>query len=74
MAGPRRPPAPGAGLRRPPLADLSVMAVRRWWSHASGPDGHGRAPKTYRLLRAIPNTAVADGLIARNPCWIHGGS
>ncbi len=54
------------------LADLSVMSVRRWWAHASGPDGHGRAPKTYRLLRAILNTAVTDGLIARNPCRIKG--
>jgi hypothetical protein len=33
-----------------PLAELSVMSVRRWWAKASGPDGHGRAPKTYRLL------------------------
>lgn len=55
-----------------PLAGLSVMAVRRWWAHASGPDGHGRAPKTYRLLRAILNTAVEDGLIARNPCRVKG--
>src|SRR5579875_3640613 len=28
-----------------PLADISVLAVRRWWSRSSGPDGHGRAPK-----------------------------
>jgi integrase len=55
-----------------PLADLTVMSVRRWWAHASGPDGHGRAPKTYRALRAILNTAVEDGLIPRNPCRIKG--
>jgi integrase len=55
-----------------PLADISVLIVRRWWSRASGPDGHGRAPKTYRLLRGILNTAVEDGLIARNPCRIKG--
>lgn len=55
-----------------PLADISVLTVRRWWSRASGPDGHGRAPKTYRLLRGILNTAVEDGLIARNPCRIKG--
>ena len=55
-----------------PLADISVLAVRRWWARASGPDGHGRAPKTYRLLRAILNTAVEDGLIPRNPCRIKG--
>jgi len=55
-----------------PLADISVLAVRRWWSLSSGPDGHGRAPKTYRLLRAVLNTAVEDGLIPRNPCRIKG--
>lgn len=55
-----------------PLAELSVMSVRRWWARASGPDGHGRAPKTYRLLRTILNAAVEDGLIPRNPCRIKG--
>lgn len=29
-----------------PLAEISIMSVRRWWARASGPDGHGRAPKT----------------------------
>ncbi len=28
-----------------PLADISALAVRRWWARASGPDGHGRAPR-----------------------------
>jgi Phage integrase SAM-like domain len=28
------------------------------------------AAKAYRLLRAIMNTAVDDGLIRRNPCRI----
>lgn len=28
--------------------------------------------KAYRLLRAILNTAVEDGLIRRNPCRIKG--
>ncbi len=41
-------------------------------TRASGPDGHGRAPKTYRLLRTTLNTAVEDGLIPRNPCRIKG--
>ena len=54
------------------LADISLLAVRRWWAQASGPEGHGRAPKTYRLLRVILNTAVDDGLIARNPCRVKG--
>src|ERR1700732_4171831 len=55
-----------------PLTDISVISVRRWWARASGPDGHGRAPKSYRLLRTILNAAVQDGLIPRNPCRIKG--
>lgn len=29
--------------------------------------------KAYRLLKAIMNTAVSDGLVKRNPCTIKGG-
>lgn len=29
--------------------------------------------KAYRLLKAIMNTAVSDGMIKRNPCTIKGG-
>jgi len=31
-----------------------------------------QAAKSYRVLRAIMNTAVSDGLITRNPCTIRG--
>ena len=31
-----------------------------------------QAAKSYRVLRAILNTAVSDGLITRNPCTIRG--
>jgi integrase len=55
-----------------PVSGMTVMTVRRWWGEASGPEGHGRAPKSYRLLRTILNTAVEDGLISRNPCRIKG--
>ena len=34
--------------------------------------GVNRAAKIYRLLRAIMNTAVDDGMIKRNPCRIKG--
>ncbi len=36
--------------------------------------GGDQAAKSYRLLRAILNTAVDDELIARNPCRIRGGA
>ncbi|MGQ0520536.1 MAG: tyrosine-type recombinase/integrase, partial [Actinomycetota bacterium] len=35
--------------------------------------GRDQAAKSYRLLRAILNTAVDDELIVRNPCRIRGG-
>ena len=34
----------------------------------------GRAPKAYRLLRTILNTAVSDGHLARNPCQVKGAA
>jgi hypothetical protein len=45
-----------------------------------GPECGGRdaglsavtAAKAYRLLKAVFNTAVDDGLIRRNPCRIKG--
>jgi len=50
------------------VAGLKLAAVRRW--HKKLLD-NGVSPvtaaKAYRLLRAIMNTAVDDGLIRRNP-------
>jgi hypothetical protein len=55
------------------VARLKPAAVRRW--HKKLLD-NGVSPvttaKAYRLLRAIMNTAVEDGLIRRNPCRIKG--
>jgi integrase len=55
------------------VARLHLATVRRW--HKKLLD-NGVSPvtaaKAYRLLRAILNTAVDDGLIRRNPCRIKG--
>ena len=55
------------------VARLNLATVRRW--HKKLLD-NGVSPvtaaKAYRLLRAILNTAVDDGLIRRNPCRIKG--
>ena len=56
------------------VGTLSAGTVRRWYSQLvrrSGP-GSLTPAKSYRLLRTILNTAVADGVIARNPCAIVG--
>ncbi len=53
------------------LARVSPSAVRAWYMDlrrrfvTTGDDA-------YRMLRAMPNTAVSDGLIARNPCRVRG--
>jgi integrase len=53
------------------LRQITPERVRRWHAELSlvSPD---QAAKSYRVLRAILNTAVSDGLITRNPCTIRG--
>jgi integrase len=55
------------------VADIKEPHVRRW---RKGLLVAGASPittaKAYRLLKAIMNTAVDDGLIRRNPCRIKG--
>jgi len=60
-------------LGRAPLAKLRPTTVRSWYTALvdHGP-GAVTAAKCYRLLRAILNTAVEDGLLAVNPCTIRG--
>ncbi len=56
-----------------PLGRLRPATVRSWYGGllADGP-GASTTAKCYRLLRAILNTAVEDGLLATNPCAIRG--
>lgn len=56
-----------------PLGRIRPALVRAWYARLleDGP-GHSTTAKCYRLLRAILNTAVEDGLLAVNPCAIHG--
>jgi integrase len=55
------------------VGELTLAMVRRWriklLDSGTGPVA---AAKAYRLLRAVMNTAVDDGLIKRNPCRIKG--
>jgi integrase len=61
------------GLGDVALADISPGVVRRWHSALlDNGTGWPSAAKAYRLLRAMMNTAVDDGLIRRNPCRIKG--
>lgn len=55
------------------LARITPSVVRDWYSKVAVSAGRDQAAKSYRLLRAILNTAVDDELIVRNPCRIRGG-
>jgi integrase len=65
----RRHLNPAFGATR--LRQITPERVREW--HAETAEfSRDQAAKGYRLLRAILNTALADGLIGRNPCVIRG--
>ena len=55
------------------LADIKEPHVRRWRKKLLDTGVSAvTAAKAYRLLEAVLNTAVDDGLIRRNPCRIKG--
>jgi integrase len=62
-----------ATIGRFELARITPSVVRDWYVRIAQGAGRDQAAKSYRLLRAILNTAVDDDLIARNPCRIRGG-
>jgi integrase len=63
---------------RPAFGSMTVAGVKeaqvRRWRKGLLDDGVSAvtAAKAYRLLKAVLNTAVDDGLIRRNPCRIKG--
>ena len=60
-------------FRTATIAGITLPAVRRWRKKLLDAGvSPVTAAKAYRLLRAVLNTAVDDGLIRRNPCRIKG--
>jgi hypothetical protein len=55
------------------LRQITPDVVREWHADVVIRAGQDQAAKSYRLLRAILNTAVDDGLIRTNPCRVKGG-
>jgi integrase len=55
------------------VADIREAHVRRWRGELLD---SGASPatvaKAYRLMKAIMNTAVDDGIVQRNPCRVRG--
>lgn len=66
-------------LGRMPLGRITAQEVRTWHAgllaqaEATG-RGHRAVSASYRVLRAILNTAVQDEILVRNPCTIRGAS
>lgn len=57
------------------VARIREASVRTWRKERQDAGvGQSSIAKAYRLLHAILNTAVDDGLIRRNPCRIKGAS
>lgn len=67
------------GLGKLPLSKITPRDVREWHGQliasadAAG-GGHGAVSASYRVLRAILNTAVEDEILLRNPCVVRGAS
>src|SRR5664279_1280450 len=56
------------------LGDITPLAVRRWRAALLDAGvSETMAAKSYRLLRAVLNTAVDDDILDRNPCRIRSG-
>jgi integrase len=69
----RRHLVPGLGGMA--VAEIREPQVRRWRKGLLDANvSEVTVAKAYRLLKAIMNTAVDDGLIRRNPCRIKGAS
>jgi len=59
-----------------PMGRLSTPLIRSWRAGLirAGKPGAPTIAKSYRLLHAACGSAVADGVIPRNPCAVAGAS
>ena len=55
------------------MNDISPAGVREWHARLKDSTGPTMRAHAYGLLRTIMNTAVADEVIAANPCRVRGG-
>jgi hypothetical protein len=52
---------------------VTPAVVREWYATAMrGSGGWTSIMQVYRFLRAVMNTAVRDGAVAKNPCQLSG--
>lgn len=55
-----------------PVPDITPAKVRDWYARLRTTTGLTQRAHAYSLLRTILNTAVADEVIAANPCRVRG--
>ena len=55
------------------LDEISPSMVRTWWAQLP-PDKPAVRARSYSLLKAIMNTALADEILDHNPCRIRGAA
>ena len=55
-----------------PLKKITKRQVDEWWLKKVSTGKSTTASKAYKLLHAVLNRAVADGVIPSNPCQIRG--
>jgi integrase len=55
-----------------PVTSITPAAVREWHAKLRDETGPTMRAHAYSLLRTIMNTALADDLIAANPCRVRG--
>lgn len=56
------------------LGALTPYMVRTWYAEAGrGTGGRTSIAQSYRFMRAVMNTAVREGIVAKNPCQVRGG-
>jgi integrase len=60
-------------FRTLPVTAITPAAVREWHTALKDKTGLTMRAHAYGLLRTIMNTAVADEVIAANPCRVRGG-
>jgi len=69
----RSSPSPSEpAFEKAALRKITPERVRVWHSDLIQSAGQDQAAKSYRLLRAILNTAVSDRLLTQNPCTVPG--
>lgn len=54
------------------MGKISAEQVRTWYGHLGRTTGQATRAKSYRLLRAILNTAVDEDVIGKNPARLPG--